>query len=490
MPVTLSRTVLTCGALLAFLSVSSVQAAVLPDAATLQTQLQGEWTRFTQALGADAAATGKVTVVQDGASYKATLPAMVVRLADQSQFRFAPLVVQATPDGSGALNLALTVPTSIPQYSGEKQIGSITLGEQNIKATVQPTNGVWQVQSLDGVLKNIQWKNTIQSTSASVGQIVLTGKPDQIQIRSQTIAVVNPVNVTTSVDSLALNQKAMTGKTMRLSDIFSMLTLITPQNTKAQGLLETWMGSAANGEILVKNLKTANSDTKSSMTIADATMQTMVTDIVGKTMTMKILGNFKGIQVSAAPAFASLIPQQADFVGTMRNLPADYFTLPLNTPEGQDKARAALAAAKTQLQIDSFKATTASGVEADATGLLTANTLPPNYMDGTVLLNLINLPEALAKIQQQMRSGTTSNGPVMMAMMLLQGMGKASPTNPNQTQYNVVFSPTGEILVNGQNLSALRNMTNMGSKAAPAAMPAPVTRPTAPIAPGLTPWKP
>lgn len=470
--------------------------AAAPTAADIQNQLQAEWSDFTTRVGVNSGSNSKIQVTQSGNSYKAVLPILTIRLQDNNHITLDNINVVATPSAAGTVDLKVTLPKRIPQYYSSTETGALTIGKQDLNIAVKPAGDTWQVQTVNGQMSDLNWQQNKDITTnpraplqATIGQLSLNGKPSELQLRANNISAKDVGGATQTISQLLLTQQPSSPQSLSLSDILVLLTDSLPQLESGRGGMASWLEGAAGMTAEVRDSKTTDETGKTTLAFDKLILKNSLAGITDNKMTIRSTGSVTGIQMALPPAFAQTTPRTLDFTTTLRNLPAQYFTMPFNTPEAQEKARAALAAAKTQLQIDSLNVDTTSGLKASGTGLLTATTAAPTYTSGDITLNLTNLQETMAKIQQQ-RSPAQSQ--LVMALMVLQGMGQKSPTG-NQTQYIVTLTPAGGVLVNNQDLSGVLALAGLGSPAAkPAntgrAIPvAPVTTEDAP--PASTPWK-
>lgn len=492
----LTRTVPCRAVLTAFglFALTSPTWAALPNATDIQNQLQAEWSDFTSRIGTDDTKDSKITVTQQGNGYKAVLPPLAIKMQDKNLVKLSAINVIATPSAAGNVNLNIILPNRIPQFYGNIETGALTIAKQNLNVAVKPAGDTWQVQSVDGQMSNLSWKQSADITTnpkapmeASVNQLALTGKPSQLQLKASNINARNIEGDKQSISDLVITQQPSTPQSLRLSDILVLLTDTLPQLDSGKGGMAAWLEGAASMTADIHGIRNVDSTGKTTLSIDKVNLKNSLASIVDNKMTLRTTGTVTGIEMKTPPAFAQTSPKTLNFTSTVRNLPVQYFSMPFNTPEAQQLARTALANAKTQLQIDSLNVDTVGGLKATGTGLLTATTVAPTYATGNVNLNLTNLQDTLQKIQQQ-RAPNQSQ--LMMVLMVLQGMGQKAP-NSNQTTYNVNLTPTGGVMVNNQDFSSI--MTLAGVAGAPAAKPANTGRaiPVAPVETGpiSTPWK-
>ena len=445
------------------------------DTSSVQTQLQSEWDAFTTRLGTAATSQGDVKVTQSGNSYKATLPTLTMTLQENNTLKLDNVTVTATPSLLGALNLKLTLPSTIPQFYQTQQIGSLSIGKQDLNIVVKPAGDTWQVQSIDGTLNNLHWQHTKNTTSdphapsdGTVSQVTLNGKPNQLSMTMQSIKTRTMAGDSQSIDQINLTQQPSTAQSLRLSDVLMLLAGTVPQLNNGRDGMSAWMQGSASMTAHITHVVGTRADGKPALSIDDIVMKNSLVSLTDHKMTINTIGTIKGITPSLPPAFSDLAPRTIDFTATLRNMPVDYAAnLSRNTPAGQAAAHAALANAGTQIQIDSLNIATDGGLKANGTGLLAATNTAPIYMTGTVTLNIANLQDSLAKIQQQMKTnGAKGQGQTLLALMMLQSMGQP---NGKQTQYVINFTPTGQILLNNQDLTGLIGMAHVGGSALQAA---------------------
>lgn len=468
--------------------------AAAPNAADIGKQLDAEWADFTTRIGSPGKGE-KIAVTQNGTGYKAILPTLDLRLQDNNRVVLNSINVIATPSAAGNVDLKVVLPNRIPQYYNNVETGALTISKQDLNIAVKPAGDTWQVQSVDGQLNDVNWQQAKNMTSntgvpiqAAISKLILNGKPNELQLKASNIMAKDFTGSTQTISEMALTQQPSTPQSLSLSDILVLLTNTLPQLESGKGGMASWMQGAAGMTADIRNAKMVDSAGKTTFAFDKMTLKNSLVGIVENKLNVRSVGSVNGIQLDAKQNLEQMVPRKMDFTATLRNLPMEYFSMPFNTPQAKEKARIALANAKTQLQIDSLNIDTNSGLKATGTGLLTSTTTAPTYTSGNVNLNLVNLQSTMAKIQQQ-RSPAQSQ--VLMAMMLLQGMGQKAPSG-DQTQYVINFTPAGGILVNNQDLSGIMALAGMGAPAKPAntgrAIPvAPVT--TEDTAPVSTPWK-
>lgn len=481
------------------------------NATDIQQQLQAEWTDFAKRVGPGLASTGTITVAPAGSGYTATLPTMRFNLQNNTSLNLDKVTVTAKPDASGVINLAITLPSTIPNMTGANNttpVGAVTIGSQSLKAVVKPVDGTWQIQSVNGQFGTVAWKQNTNSASsvaaampvhATISRFSVNGQPGQMNVTASGVKTISNAGDIQTIDQLVLQQKTATNGALRLSDIFVMLADTMPDMNGSTGGLGKWLNGAANLSIQIKNLKNTDSTGLVLTSVDTLTLDNAITQADAGKIAVRSIGDLKNIHVNMPAAFADTAPRNLQFTTSLRNLPMQYFNMAFSTPEEKALARMALANAQTQLQIDNLQVDTRSGLKANGTGLLTSTMVPPTYTTGTVTLNLVNLQDTMTKLQQSMSSPSagSNNAPVMMALMMLQGLGQTNNSQPNQTQYVVTFTPDGKTLLNNQDLSGLTKlatgaagMATGGIKPAPA-VPTPVapTAPTAPSAGGMSTWK-
>ncbi len=496
----MSRLLIACLAVTLLVVSPFHHAVAAPSQTDIQTQLQAEWDDFITRMNGAVVSNGNLNVAPSGTGFNATLPMLTVKLQTNNSVVLENVIILATPASGGTVDLKLTTPATIPQFYGKSKTGSMTIGQQNIVINVKPAGDTWQVQTINAALGSLKWQqdkamttNPLAPLEATIADLKVTGKPTQLQLNATDLHMRNVIGDIQNIGQLSLTQQPSTARSLRLSDVLALLTNSLPQLETGHGGMVAWLQGSASMTAHVKNLRNSKTDGKQALSIDDILLQNSLASITNNKLTIRTTGTLNGIAMAVPAAFANTAPQSLDFTGTVRNLPAAYLGMPFNTPEAKAQARAALASAGTQLQIDSLNVATKGGLKASGTGLLTATNAAPTYTTGTVTLNISNLQDTLTQLQQQMKSGGIAGNPgqAMMALMLLQGMGKA---NGNQTQYVINIEPNGQILLNDQDLTGLMAMAgvhpvngNTPNRASPAR-----AMPVAPVTSGDTPmstWK-
>lgn len=464
----------------------SIAAAQTSSVSSLQTQLQNEWSNFVAMLPGNVISQGQVSLTKDGLSYLATLPSLTFPLVDGGRIQLQSARIKATPDASGVLALDMTLPNAIKRLSvTDTESDAVTIGQHNIKATVKPTANGWIINSFDSQARTI--KGTLYDDTTSVGQLTIKATPEQTVITAKDITIAEHMGNHTTIKTGRVEQNAQGNHTMRLSDVFGLLS----KTLMRDNILKSWDHSAAGAKVTLTDVAIKDAQKKDVIQIGTVTTENKVTAILGNLLTMRSFGSLENIKTFHLPMFADILPQSVNFSTTTRNIPLAKIKQNLS----KEDSRRLLSAAGTQVQIESLQTKSSSGLSLSGTGLLTSTTAAPTYLSGNINLTVSNLSDALAKLQTKVAADKKigESGAAMMAIMMLQGMGRTSPDQPGQALYQVSFSPNGQITINDQDFSTLANLIGMGNAVRKAAPTAPATTHDAPAAapqstPASTPW--
>jgi Trp operon repressor len=433
---------------------------------TMQTQLQNEWKNFVAMLPANVTTQGDISLTKDGFSYVAALPILSIPTTDGSTIKLENIKIKATPDASGVLALNIMLPNSFKRLAvGGHTSDAVTIGQHNIQAAVKPTADGWVIQNLDSNASKI--KIMIADDTTSIDNLAIKGTPAQTTISGKNLLFKEKIGNTTSIAQASILQNAQQNYTMRLSDVFGLLSTAVTQNN----IFKSWQNSAASATITLNDLKIKDNNNKDISQIGKITTENKITHIQGDLLTLKSFGSIENIKTYQLPMFADILPQSVNFSTTTRNVPARKLTQATTT----ETARRMNAEAGTQIQIEKLEAQSQSGLKIDGTGLFTATETAPAYAMGNANMTISNLSDALAKLQTKAAANKTigDTGATMMAIMMIQGMGRTSPDKPGQALYQVNISPNGQIKINDQDFSKLANILGMGNaarKAAPSAI--------------------
>ena len=176
----------------------------------------------------------------------------------------------------------------------------------------------------------------------------------------------------------------------------------------------------------------------------------------GKGDKVDILLHAKGANFQRQPDsfMRGLMPKNLSLTGRIKSLPKALVIFGAVVPI--PGLQSTLAQMGTQIDIDDLNMTTANGATLKGNGWFKAappaSTLP---VSGRAALKWENLQQVLTSLQQGFSSGNGDRAQTaqsMVLLMMLQGMGKGAG---NSTAYTVDLTPEGQVILNGQNVSAM-----------------------------------
>ena len=164
-----------------------------------------------------------------------------------------------------------------------------------------------------------------------------------------------------------------------------------------------------------------------------------------------------------ATAYDFILPKKLHLAADIVNMPLQ--ALSFAPGQGWEMAKKAAAQAGTQITLNDITWTTNNPSSLKGKGALKANDTVPLGMTGKVTFDINDLQALITSVQQQMsRPGTDAavKTKSFMVLMMLQGLGKQ---NSQTTQFILDLAETGQVLVNGNDISGLLP----GAKTSPAA---------------------
>lgn len=239
----------------------------------------------------------------------------------------------------------------------------------------------------------------------------------------------------THVNGQALRNVALSGQT------------ITGQWSEKESMIESLTGKIA-------SVTWNDLSSQATTTAKDITLQTLTK--FNQTDKVNVLLQAKTKQFTHIPDgfISGLLPQQSSLTGQIKSLPKALVIFGALTPI--PGLQSTLAQMGTQLDIDNVNIVTANGATLDGKGWFKAakegSALP---VSGRMDLEWQNLQQVLTSLQQGFSSGTgnrASTAQSMVLLMMLQGMGK---TVDKTTRYTVDLTPEGQVILNGQDVTAL-----------------------------------
>ncbi len=162
----------------------------------------------------------------------------------------------------------------------------------------------------------------------------------------------------------------------------------------------------------------------------------------------------------------TLMPETSSLTGQIKALPKSLVVFGALVPV--TGVQGLLAQTGTQFDINEVKMITANGASMTGNGWFKAAQPDSQFpVSGRMNIEWQNLQQVLTSLQQGFSAGSgnrAQSAQSMVLLMLLQGMGK---TVDKTTQYTVDMTPDGNIMLNGQDVTAMftgpRSMLNMFS---------------------------
>jgi hypothetical protein len=388
-------------------------------------------------------ANGNVTVQQGPSILRATLPAFTVTTPDQSYWSVPSIIMQISPS-SGSVTIAL--PSTILRYNADKkEIARMVLGGQSL-------NGHWSttghyLESLNGVIKNMAFSDTIANAKSSVASVAIAankGSPVEFvatDVRSMTVQ--NQKTSNTAIAKATIMYQMPSANQMTLAHLLGYLNpaILLAENQEVVFTMNAEQIATTDGGNRVTNLQklTTKFDLRPN----------------GTTVSGNVSAQALIVTQNPASAYGFVLPRQADLTASISNLPIEMVSFAPGM--SANMAKSAMANAGTIINISKLNMTTFDQGKLNGTGMFKATNETPSGFTGRLTLNIENLKDLIASNQMQLlqpdkntnRSAKTQS---LMAMMMLQGMGKQ---NGNETEFVLDLTSDGQTLVNGQDLSGL-----------------------------------
>jgi len=431
-------------ALAGIMSLMTLPAFAL-DAATWQKQLQGEMTRLQQhspMLQTD----GQVKVIEQGTNYVATLPAMTIMAADQSRWQIPSISMIAPANAKASAKVSIQLPETISykEITGFEH-SKITIGQQNISGTWNFSKNYFE--NLTGDLRNINFLDNSIAAQTTVNHITIAAATAAVaQITAldiKTVATKPEVPTKASIAKASVGYQ-FTG-TPQLT-ITRMIGLLNPVWLVAEN--QPFTISASSSQL-------SFTDDKANTTMLEslATKMQVQPKQNGDVLTAQSSFEAKNMKQSPETAYGFILPQHLRLTGVISNLPVQM--LAFGPQQNWTIAKQVMAKLGTQADFSDITWETYHQSNLKGTGTLKAASGTPLGMTGHVILNLENLQGLITTLQQQLAQPSgdmkvKSQG--LMMLMMLQGLGKQ---NSNVTQFIIDFTPEGQILVNGNNMTGL-----------------------------------
>lgn len=425
-----------------------------------QGQLQSEIQRI-QTQSPDIRAQGEVVVQESGGQLRAVLPALTVTSPDKSQWSI-PSIIMTGSTSSNAVTIAL--PSTITRFNAAKApIAKMTLGAQAL-------NGSWNFSSnsfdtLNGTVKNVNFNDTIAHSQSAVGNVAISAnKGSAIEF------IANDIKNTTTIDQKQLDSSA--GKVSlgyQLPD--NKLTL-----PRLIGLFNPSILLTENKEIgitaVAEQLSSTGADNRT--TTIQKVSSNWKLQPKGKIIAANTTTQIFIVKQSPESMYGFALPQQLDLNANVANMPLELVSFAPGmsaTMAKQTMAKAGTVINIPKLLIKTFDQGTIMG-----NGSLKANANVPAGFTGRLTLKIENLKQLIATMQAGMLqpdagSNRAAKTQALMAMMMIQGLGKQ---NGSSTEFIVDLTAEGQTLVNGQDFSGLIS-NGKGANSIPALPVIPVT---------------
>lgn len=443
---------------------SPALAAVTAD--QWQGQLQSEVNRIS-ATSPDVQAQGSVTVDEVNGQLQATIPALIITSPDKSIWKIPSIKMLGSNSGDA---VTVTLPTTITRYNAAKSlIATMTLGPQSL-------NGSWDYAgnhftSLNGNVRNIRFEDNIAKSTSNVANVALSAaKSSSIQF------VASDIRNTTSK-----NQKTLSSAIGKMSIAYQL-----PENNKLTltrliGLFNPSImltdGQKLGITLTAEQLSATGNDgrtTTAEKVITAWQLEPKGTIIAANNTTQAFI-----VRQSPESPYSFLLPQKLDLAANVANLPRELVSFAPGM--SYTMAKEALAKAGTTINLSKLNITTFDQAVLTGNGSVKANSHVPSGFVGRMTLKIKDLKNVVSTMQMQMlqpESGASRSAKTqsLMAMMLLQGMGKQ---NGSDTEFVIDLTSEGQTMVNGQDFSGLLSGLKGGagnSSSVPPAMPVtPVT---------------
>jgi hypothetical protein len=420
---------------------SHAMAAMTAD--TWKSQLQ-EQIQQLQAQSPSIKATGEVTVQEAaGGQIVASLPILTVTSPDRSTWSIPPIQIQAT---SATNNIVIKLPATVTRYdAGKKEIARMNIGAQALNARWNESAHTFE--SLNGIVRNITFNDTIANAKSSVGNVTITankGAPVEFiatDIRNTTVQKDETVNMAITKASITYQIPAADSMSLpRLIGYFNPAILLS-ENREIVFTVSAEQLGITNGTGHLTTLQKLNTKF----------------DLQPKGQSISGVLDAQAYIINQTPAspYGFALPRQAELIANITNVPVEMVSF---APGMSLKmARKALDQAGTVIDITKLNIVTFDNAKLSGTGHLKADNETPSGFAGRINIKIENLKDMIAANQLQLlqpdngtnRSGRTQG---LMAMMMLQGMGKQNGTD---TEFALDLTADGQTLVNGQDLSGL-----------------------------------
>ena len=427
----------------AFSLLFSTSAFAAVTAQDWQNELQSEIQRLSAA-SPDFQAMGGVAVQEVNGQLRATLPALVVTSPDKSSWQI-PSIIMTGSASSDSVNI--TLPSTITRYNAAKAaIATMRLGAQTLNGSWNQSDNYFN--SLNGNIKDVSFSDTIAKSSTQVGNIAIAAsKGSSVQFSASDVR-----NTTTNKEQQTLSSAIGKVNIAYQLPETNKLTL-----TRLIGLFNPAILLAENQKIgiTVTTEQAGMTDGKGRTTTAEKVISAWQLEPKGTIIAASTNTQAFIVRQTPESPYSFVLPQKLDLTATIASLPHELVSFAPGM--SYTMAKAAMAKAGTTINLTNLKITTFDQGVLTGKGSVKADNNVPSGFVGRVNLSIKELKQLVNTMQMQLLqpdSGTkrAAKTQSLMAMMLLQGMGKQ---NGSDTEFVVDLTSEGQTLVNGQDLSGL-----------------------------------
>lgn len=394
---------------------------------------------------------GPVKVEQQEGGLLATLPILTITAPDASRWSVPGVTLHALSGNAQTGNVTIKLPSRISyrNAAGQEQ-SAVEIASQSISGTWNFKGSYFE--TLNGTLGNIQYIDRASEANASIASIALDAANARApmltasNVRSK--AKVNGVMTGSMADSLTLNYQFADGAKLTLPRVIGLLNPV-------------WLlVDNQDFTIAVNATKFTFSDTLSRVT----TMESMASRLQvmpresGAVLGGRLQVDMKNVTQQPEQMYSFVLPTKATMLGTISNMPLQVLGQPFYA------AQKFMVDAGTRADISEIVWNTPDNARLTGTGWLKAAENVPLGVTGRLTLNIENLRALNASLQKRMAmpgADMKTKAQGLVLVMILQGLVK---DNGTASEILLDMTPDGQVLVNGQNVTALFAMGgNMGA---------------------------